>query len=475
MQIIKGRQRKPRRVLLYGQESEKVPGRAWRQSRSSDFEDGLGDLDVEKSPRLTTTKKRSRALTWLYESEHEYQSVVFDTVDWFERLLHQQVCRRTTPTASRTWAEATARAYTAATELLQNVLQSMEALISHRKLNVVILGIARGSRSATLSKRATSNSPDLHKGAAAVLASGATRCFSRRFARSQSRATRALRNATHRDWRRRAIHSHDARAGVQAKNRRRCRPSCRWTGPRIKRIGRRAGSSRLPSRLATWRGLWSTDRLRRGANESWGIWDLRRITEATQASEVLPAGDYAIIVKSQLKPTKNGDGQYLELKWQILTGPHKNRNLWSRLNIENKSEKAQAIGRGQLSAICRAVNVLSVNDSSEPTKPLKIVVKIGDDDNNNRRTRSGLQAATRQRRSAHSSAHGASGSDDATDDAAKRAASDDGGARGAHLRSASILGKWWATREDRRFGVPAVCPLDHGRTFGGETWRTERN
>lgn len=107
--------------------------------------------------------------------------------------------------------------------------------------------------------------------------------------------------------------------------------------------------------------------------------------EPTQGFEVLPAGDYdAVIVESQLKPTKNADGQYLELKWQILTGPHKNRFLWSRLNIENKSEKAQAIGRGQLSAICRAVNVLSVNDSSElHMKPLKIVVKIGDDGKGN--------------------------------------------------------------------------------------------
>ncbi len=107
--------------------------------------------------------------------------------------------------------------------------------------------------------------------------------------------------------------------------------------------------------------------------------------EPSQGFEVLPAGDYdAVIVESQLKPTKKGDGQYLELKWQILTGTHKNRFLWSRLNIDNTSEKAQAIGRGQLSAICRAVNVLSVNDSSElHMKPLKIVVKVGDDGRGN--------------------------------------------------------------------------------------------
>ena len=101
--------------------------------------------------------------------------------------------------------------------------------------------------------------------------------------------------------------------------------------------------------------------------------------------DVLPAGDYdVVIVESSVKPTKSGKGSYLELKFQVITGPHQNRFLWDRLNIDNESEKAQAIARGQLSAICRAVNVLSVNDSHElHMKPLKATVKVGKDSDGN--------------------------------------------------------------------------------------------
>jgi hypothetical protein len=94
--------------------------------------------------------------------------------------------------------------------------------------------------------------------------------------------------------------------------------------------------------------------------------------------EHLPAGDYpVIIVKSEMKPTSNGDGQYLELEMQVVRGPHQNRKLYDRLNLINKSEKAVQIARGTLSAICRAVGVLTPNDSTElHYKELVAAVKV---------------------------------------------------------------------------------------------------
>ena len=99
----------------------------------------------------------------------------------------------------------------------------------------------------------------------------------------------------------------------------------------------------------------------------------------------IPAGNYEIIITdSQLKPTKAGTGQYLELKIQILNGPYQNRMLWDRLNINNPSEKAVQIARGTLSAICRAVGVMTPKDSTElHNKPLSCSVKITRDQNDN--------------------------------------------------------------------------------------------
>ena len=101
--------------------------------------------------------------------------------------------------------------------------------------------------------------------------------------------------------------------------------------------------------------------------------------------DAIPAGDYdAVITASEMKETKSGDGQYLQLTLQILSGKFQNRKLWDRLNLQNKNEKAVQIARGTLSAICRAVGVLTPNDSSElHDKPLRIRVKVRKDRDGN--------------------------------------------------------------------------------------------
>lgn len=93
---------------------------------------------------------------------------------------------------------------------------------------------------------------------------------------------------------------------------------------------------------------------------------------------LIPKGDYtAIIASSEVKKTTKGDGEYLSLKFQILAGEFQNRTLFANLNMVNPNEKAVAIARGDLSAICRAVGVLTPKDSSElHNKPLTISIGI---------------------------------------------------------------------------------------------------
>ena len=93
--------------------------------------------------------------------------------------------------------------------------------------------------------------------------------------------------------------------------------------------------------------------------------------------EPIPAGKYlAVITASEMKPTKSGTGSYLELVFQIIEGQYKNRNLWARLNLDNPNAVAVQIARGELSAICRAVGVMTPKDSFElHDLPLVITVK----------------------------------------------------------------------------------------------------
>lgn len=90
----------------------------------------------------------------------------------------------------------------------------------------------------------------------------------------------------------------------------------------------------------------------------------------------IPPGDYeACIINSEMKATKDGQGSYLNLEIQVINGQYQNRRLFDKLNLQNKNEQAVTIAKGTLSAICRAVNVLTPNDSAElHNKPMRITV-----------------------------------------------------------------------------------------------------
>jgi len=82
--------------------------------------------------------------------------------------------------------------------------------------------------------------------------------------------------------------------------------------------------------------------------------------------EPIPSGKYvAVITESEMKPTKAGTGEYLQLTFQVIEGPHKNRLLWARLNLNNPNNTAVKIAQAELSAICRATGIMAPSDSAE--------------------------------------------------------------------------------------------------------------
>ena len=93
--------------------------------------------------------------------------------------------------------------------------------------------------------------------------------------------------------------------------------------------------------------------------------------------EAIPAGKYlAMLTASEMKPNKAGTGRFLELCFTITDGDQKGRTVWARLNLENPSELAARIAQSELSALCRAVGVLTPNDSVElHNLPLTIKVR----------------------------------------------------------------------------------------------------
>lgn len=99
--------------------------------------------------------------------------------------------------------------------------------------------------------------------------------------------------------------------------------------------------------------------------------------EPAQDLAPVPSGEYlAIIIDSEIKPTRNGAGEYLALTHQIIDGEFKGRLVWSNLNIVNANEVAQRIAQQQLSAICHAVGMTQAISDSELLHNRPLVIRV---------------------------------------------------------------------------------------------------
>jgi len=63
--------------------------------------------------------------------------------------------------------------------------------------------------------------------------------------------------------------------------------------------------------------------------------------EGMRDFSAIPAGEYlAHIVASEMKMTKNGQGQYLQLEFDVDSPGFSDRKLWTRLNLVNATKPA---------------------------------------------------------------------------------------------------------------------------------------
>jgi len=102
--------------------------------------------------------------------------------------------------------------------------------------------------------------------------------------------------------------------------------------------------------------------------------DARTVAPQT-AMEPVPLGWYkCIIVKSNIKPTKNDTSQaFLELVLKIIEGQFADRQVYINLNIFNQSQQAVEIAYKQLSAICHVIgqyNVQAQQNAPDMTTPM---------------------------------------------------------------------------------------------------------
>lgn len=101
--------------------------------------------------------------------------------------------------------------------------------------------------------------------------------------------------------------------------------------------------------------------------------------EPNEGFDVLPEGKYqVIIIDSERRTTNDGKSDYLWFELEVVSESGKGRKIWDRLYIwHDSSEKSREIAKGTLSSICRAVGVLTPNDTMDlHNRPMEVSLKI---------------------------------------------------------------------------------------------------
>jgi hypothetical protein len=169
-QIERGRQSKPRRVMLYGVHGigKSSFGAAAPSPVFIQTEDGLGEIDCDKFPLATSFDDVMTALMELYSDQHAFQTVVVDTLDWLERSIWAHVCRTRSKEAIEDFGYG--KGYTFALDPWQEILDGLDALRNERGMMIILLAHAKIERFENPETDAYDRySPRLHKHASAMI------------------------------------------------------------------------------------------------------------------------------------------------------------------------------------------------------------------------------------------------------------------------------------------------------------------
>jgi hypothetical protein len=88
--------------------------------------------------------------------------------------------------------------------------------------------------------------------------------------------------------------------------------------------------------------------------------------DPSQLASQLPLGDHLVIAyQSEIKPTKDSGGGYLQYDLRIIEGPNAGATGPKRFNLYNGSQKAVEIAHRELSAMAHACGVYQITDSAQ--------------------------------------------------------------------------------------------------------------
>ena len=175
LKVSKGRQSSPRRVLIYG--THGIGKSSWASCAPSpifiDLEDGTKDIHTDRvqfdsSPEDVTLDEFYQQLHAIYSEDHDYKTLVIDSVDRLELLLWRHVCQQNNKDSIEAFGYG--KGYTVALESWREFTQRIDLLRTARNMTVILIGHAKIERFENPETKAYDRyTPKLHKSASAYL------------------------------------------------------------------------------------------------------------------------------------------------------------------------------------------------------------------------------------------------------------------------------------------------------------------
>ena len=131
------------RIVLYGLGG--IGKSTWASKAEKpiflDIEGGLGGIDAESIPLNESDYMGFiDTLKLIYEEKHDYKTLVIDSIDWLERIIHRHVCKTKSVDniAELEWGKG----YVAALNFIEQIISKLDKIREAKKMDVILIAHA---------------------------------------------------------------------------------------------------------------------------------------------------------------------------------------------------------------------------------------------------------------------------------------------------------------------------------------------